>query len=170
MIEECKSYLVQKVKEAGIKSIVHTTMKNLVSSQESHIGGVLFEGDKFEKSGSKTIYKDDFGNKYKRFKKFDRKTSFTIIIGEYDQSKCELIFENFMMALDDGIVVNGNFVPIEVEDADWVDKDDSILKAKVAVQVKVIFDGGIYKDSQYAKLTKYEIQEISMDKEEKHDK
>ena len=57
------------------------------------------------------------------------------------------MFGAFLSSLDRGIYVNGDFVPIEVEGADWVDKDDSILKAQVAVQIKIRFDGGVYRDT-----------------------
>ena len=45
-----------------------------------------------------------------------------------------------------GLDVNGNWTDIEVGDADWVEDGDSILKAKVAVQFDVTFEGGIYQD------------------------
>lgn len=168
MIGQYRDYLIQKLKEAGIKSTVHTSFKKLSLSQESHVGAVLFEGDKFERSGSKTIYRDERGDKQKRFKVFDRGTTFNVVIGEYDQEKCEAIFESFMSSLDKGLVVDGNFIPIEIEDADWVDKDDSILKAKVAVQIKVRFDGGIYKDVRFAKVKEYKVENIQAVKEESY--
>lgn len=33
------------------------------------------------------------------------------------------------------------------EEADWVEEGDSVLKAKIAVQFDVTFEGGIYADS-----------------------
>ena len=168
MIGQYRDYLTEKLKDAGIKSTILTSMKKLGLSQESHVGAVLFEGDNFERSGSKTIYRDDRGNKQKRIKVFDRGTTFNVIIGEYDQEKCEKIFEDFMSSLDKGLMVDGNYIPIEIEEADWVDKDDSILKAKIAVQIKVRFDGGIYKDVSFAKVKEYKIDNIEAVKEESH--
>ena len=165
MIGLYREYLIQKLKDAGIKSTVHTSMKKLSISQESHVGAVLFEGDKFDRSGSKTIYRDQGGVKRKRSKAFDRNTVFNVTIGEYDQAKCEAIFEKFMGSLEKGILVDGNFIPIEVEEADWVDKEDSILKAKVAVQIKVRFDGGIYTDTDFAKVNEYKVENIESVKE-----
>lgn len=156
MIRECKEYLILKLKEAGIKSQVYTSMKKLEKSNESHIGAVLFEGDSFARSGSKTIYVDQGGVKQKRVKIFDRQISFVVVIGEYEESKCEVIFEKFITLLDRGIVIDGNFTPIEVEDADWVDENDSILKAKIAVQVKITFKGGLYKDSALGSIKEIE--------------
>ena len=59
-----------------------------------------------------------------------------------------------------GIFVNGDHVPIEVEGADWVNKDDSILKAQVAVQVAITFQGGLYRDTDFAPLSHVEITTI----------
>lgn len=42
--------------------------------------------------------------------------------------------------------VDGNWVNIVVGEADWVEEGDSILKAKVAVQFDITFEGGIYQD------------------------
>lgn len=169
MIGQYREYLIQKLKDAGIKSMIHISFKKLAQSQESHIGAVLFDGDKFDRSGSKTTYRDNRGDKQKRVKVFDRGTTFTVIIGDYDQEKCEEIFEGFLSSLDRGLVIADNYIPIEVEDADWVDKDDSILKSKVAVQIKLRFDGGIYKDTAFAKVKEYEIESIQVVKEADHE-
>ena len=156
MIGQCKEYLIQKLKDAGIKSKVHISNKTLEKSNESHIGAVLFEGDKFTRSGSKTIYEDQEGVKRKRTKIFDRKISFGVVIGEYEESKCETIFENFITLLDRGILINGNFTAVEVDDADWVDENDSVLKAKVVVLVRITFDGGLYKESTFGTMSELE--------------
>ena len=42
--------------------------------------------------------------------------------------------------------MDGNWVNIVVGEADWVEEGDSILKAKVAVQFDITFEGGIYED------------------------
>lgn len=156
MIGQCKEYLIQKLKDAGIKSKVHISVKTLEKSNESHVGAVLFEGDKLTRSGSKTTFIDQTGAKRKRVKIFNRETSFVVVIGEYEESKCEGIFESFIAQLDRGILIDGNFTAIEVEDADWVDENDSVLKAKIAVQVKITFAGGLYKDSAFGKMSELE--------------
>lgn len=156
MIGQCKEYLIQKLKDAGIKSTVYTSIKKLEKSSESHIGAVLFEGDSFTRSGSKTIFEDQEGVKRKRVKIFNRKISFVVVIGEYDESKCETIFETFIGLLDRGMLIDGNFTPIEIDDADWVDENDSVLKAKIAVQVKITFEGGLYKDSTFGTMSEIE--------------
>jgi hypothetical protein len=156
MIGQCKEYLIQKLKDAGIKSTVYTSIKKLEKSSESHIGAVLFEGDSFTRSGSKTIFVDQGGVKQKRVKIFNRKISFVVVIGEYNEEKCETIFETFIGLLDRGMLIDGNFTPIEIDDADWVDENDSVLKAKIAVQVKITFEGGLYKDSTFGTMSDIE--------------
>lgn len=158
---DCKNYLLTKLKEAGLKSKPYTTQKSLEKSQESHIGAVLFESEGLSRNGSKKHYRDDEGAQKKRRKIFDRNLSFTVIIGDYTDDAVETLYEKFISSLDRGIYVDGNFVPVEPEAADWVDKDDSILKAQVAVQVKINFEGGIYRDTDFVRVRELEVDEIT---------
>lgn len=153
-----KNYLLNKLKEAGLKSKPYTTEKSLEKSQESHVGAVLFESENLSRNHSKTYYKGQEGARKKRRKVFERKLTFSVVIGGYTDDEVETMFERFLESLDQGIYIDGNFVPIEVEEADWVNKDDSILKAQVAVQIKISFDGGLYKDTILSKLTKIEVE------------
>lgn len=155
---ESKKYLLEKLVAAGLKSKPYTTEKALEKSQESHVGAVLFEEETILRNASKTIYTDQEGARTKRRKVFDRKLTFQVVIGDYTDDAVETMFEAFLSNLDRGIYVDGNFVPIEVEGADWVNKDDSILKAQVAVQVTVTFNGGLYKDTKLAAIADVEIE------------
>jgi len=83
-----------------------------------------------------------------------------VTIGDYTDEAVEVLFEAFIASLDAGIYVDGNFVPIEVEEADWVDSDDSLLKAKVAVQVKINFQGGVYRDTGFAPVSEVDISSV----------
>ncbi len=157
---ESKAYLLTKLKEAGLKSKPYTTIKGLEKSQESHVGAVIFNEEAISRNGSKTYYKDQQGAQKKRRKVFNRNLTFTVTIGDYNDDTVETMFEKFLASLDRGIYVNGDFVPIEVEGADWVNKDDSILKAQVAVQVAITFRGGLYRDTNFGPLTHVEIEAI----------
>lgn len=161
MYAEAKQYLLDKLKASGLKSKPHTTQKGVERSQESHIGAVLFDNETYTRNGSKTRYSDQTGARKKRRRVFDRTLAFTVLIGDYTDDAVEEMLERFIANLDRGIEVAGNFVPIEVEGADWVDSDDSTLKAKVAVQVRVRFDGGIYKDTDFAKVTELAIESVT---------
>ncbi|MPM52756.1 hypothetical protein SDC9_99518 [bioreactor metagenome] len=169
MYAQAKNYLLEQLKGAGLKSKPHTTQKALERSQESHIGAVLFESETFARNGSKTRYSDQTGARKKRRKVFDRTLAFTVIIGDYNDDAVEEMLERFLSNLGRGITVDGNFIPIEVEGADWVDSDDSILKAKVAVQVKVRFDGGVYKDTDFAQVSELEIESVTKNGKEPTD-
>lgn len=125
LYQESKAYLLGKLKEAGLKSKPYTTMKGLEKSQESHIGAVIFDQEAITRNGSKTQYKDQEGARHKRRKVFNRAITFTVTIGDYTDDAVETMFERFLASLDRGIYVNGDFVPIEVDGADWVNKDDS---------------------------------------------
>ena len=47
-------------------------------------------------------------------------------------------------------IASGNYVDIDPKQADWIDDEDSILKAKCAVQLKIVCTGGIYADTEFA--------------------
>ena len=157
---ESKAYLLTKLKEAGVKSKPYTAMKRLERSQESHVSAVIFDKETIARNGSKKIYKDQQGAQKKRRKVFDRDLTFAVIIGDYSDDTVEALFQKFLESLDRGIWVNGNFVPIEAEDAEWADEEDSILKARVAVRVMVTFNGGLYRDTDFGPLTHVEINAI----------
>ncbi len=161
---ESKGYLIDKLRAAGLKSRPYTTGKSLEKSQESHVGAVLFESEGLSRDHSKTYYRDQEGVRKKRRKVFGRKLTFSVVIGGYTDDEVEAMFERFLVGLDRGIYVRGDFVPIEVEGADWIDKDDSILKAQVAVQIRITFDGGLYKDSGYGRLSETELDVEDMNK------
>lgn len=141
-----KNYLIKTLKESGIKSQVYTNMKKLKQGNEPHVGAVLRNGETFTRSGSKKVYTDQEGRRKRRVKLWNRSTSLHVVIADTSEEKVEEILENFLVSLKKGLDVNGNWVNIEVGDADWVEDGDSILKAKVAVQFDVTFEGGIYQD------------------------
>lgn len=159
MFLECRDYLIEKLKKAGIKTKPITSMKKLKASMEPHVGAVLFEDETLNRSGAKTIYSDHTGA-HKRRKVFNRDISFSVIIGDSDYLKTEEIYEAFLGTIDKGLYIHGNYTQVEVEEAEWADDEDSILKAKVAVNVKVKFLGGVYKDTDFAKLSDIEIESV----------
>lgn len=160
-----KKYLVGKLKDAGLKSNPYTTQKALEKSLESHIGAVLFDSEELARNGAKRIYRDEENAKKKRRKAFDRTLTFTVIIGDYTDEAVEVMFEKFLGSLDPGIYVDGNYVPIEPGAADWVSKDDSLLKAQVAVQVSIVFQGGLYVDTGFTKVAGVEVEDVARVKE-----
>lgn len=59
----------------------------------------------------------------------------------------ERTLTNFLKHISKGLEVDRNWVDIEIGEADWVEKEDSILKSKIAVEFDVTLTGGIYTDT-----------------------
>lgn len=155
MFTECRKKIKGCLEETTGKT-AYTSRKKLRLANESRVIAVLFEADELERDNSKRIYTDT-GGRHKRRKKYKRRMAFTAVIGDYTIEDVEETFDNFMELLPDGLYVNGNYVSIEAQSADWLDDEDSILKAKCAVQVKIVCDGGIYTESGYRKVSDVEI-------------
>lgn len=145
MVKE-RNYIVETLKNSGIESQVYTNMKKLKQGNEVHVGAVLRNGETFTRSGSKRKFVDQEGRQKRRVKLWDRNTSLHVVIADTSEEKVEEILEEFLRNLKKGIDVDGNWVNIVVGEADWVEEGDSILKAKVAVQFDITFEGGIYED------------------------
>ena len=145
MVKE-RNYIVETLKNSGIKSQVYTNMKKLKQGNEVHVGAVLRNGETFTRSGSKRKFVDQEGRQKRRVKLWDRNTSLHVVIADTSEEKVEEILEGVLRTLKKGIDVDGNWVNIVVGEADWVEEGDSILKAKVAVQFDITFEGGIYED------------------------
>lgn len=157
---QAKAYLVGKLKEAGLKTKPYTTMKSLSRSMESHVGAVLPGTEMIARNGSKTIYQDQEGAQHKRRKLFDRNVTFQVVLGDYTDDKVEAMLEKFLAALDQGIEVDGNFVPLTAESVEWSTEEDHPLKAEVAVTVNITFQGGVYRDIDLHKAWDYRLEDI----------
>lgn len=156
MFIECRKALKNCLVQCGATSNIYTSQKRLRACNESRVFAVLTESDGLAKNKSKRIYIDSSG-KHKRRKKFDRDLTFSIVIGEYSMEKVEEIYDQFLENIPDGIYVKGNYVEIEPTAADWIDDEDTIIRAKCAVQIKVVCKGSVYKDTDFAKVNDIEI-------------
>ncbi len=150
MYTKCRDALKECLKHCGATGNIHTSTKKLKASGESRVFAVLFEDDALSKNKSKRVYMDSAG-KHKRRRKFDRSLTFSVVIGEYNIEKVQELYDRFLEEIPDGIYVDDNYVYIEPTVADWMDDEDTIIRAKCAVQVKVVCRGGVYKDTDYAK-------------------
>ena len=157
---QAKAYLAGKLKEAGLKTKPYTTMKSLSRSMESHVGAVLPGTEMIARNGSKTIYQDQEGAQHKRRKLFDRNVTFQVVLGDYTDDKVEAMLEKFLAALDQGIEVDGNFVPLAAESVEWSTEEDHPLKAEVAVTVNITFRGGVYRDIGLHRARDYRLEDI----------
>lgn len=142
-----RDYIVQALKESGIKGKIHESMKSLRNCNEVHVGAVLRIGESFTRSGSKKRYGDKEGHLKQRNKLFERITKLRIVIGDSNEQKVETILTDFLKCIGKGFVVDNNWIDIKIEEADWVESDDSILKSNIAVEFDVTLTGGIYIDT-----------------------
>lgn len=150
MYTECQQYLMDAVLAAGSRQ-PYTSMKKLKMATDSRVSAVLCESDIVEKDKQKRIYLDQF-DRHRRTKKYRREITFTVVLGDYSQEEAESAYDKLLGVLEDGIYVDGNWVEIEPSRAEWVFADDSILRAKCAVQLAVKFIGGVYVDTDFAKI------------------
>lgn len=149
MIEQIQTYLSDKLLKAGIRTTVATTMKELESFGGTHVGAVIIDKDNFEEFKKSTVFKAD-EKQYTRVQKLKRETMVNVIIGEYSNSECDKIFTNFLNLLDKGFVDDaGNFVYLELLEADWISDKDSILQSNIAVQLPIKCTSSIYKDIEF---------------------
>ncbi len=156
MYTECRDALMECLKQCGATGNIHTSSKKLKLSGESRVFAVLFEDDSLSKNKSRRVYMDSAG-KHKRRQKFDRSLTFSVVIGEYSIEKVQELYDKFLESIPDGIYVDGNYVYMEPTVADWMDDEDTIIRAKCAVQVKVVCKGGVYKDTDYAKADDVDV-------------
>ena len=148
MVHE-KDFLIQKLEEAGVKkNQIYTSIKTLKQANATHLGAVLCNGETYSRSGSKRKFKDQEGIRKRRVKLLDRETVFRIIIADPDEHRCEQILTTFLTIVGQGLAVDGNWINLEIGKSDWVEEGDSILKAKIAVELEVTFEGGIYVDRE----------------------
>ena len=70
-----------------------------------------------------------------------------MVLAAADEEKLEELLEGFLTKLERGFYDDGgNWVDVTPVETDWVDEDDCVMKAKMAVQIKVVCKYGIYKD------------------------
>lgn len=151
MVKE-KQYLIDTLKKAGIKSHIYTSMKKLAMAGELQTGGVLKVREELTRSGSKKNYTDEEGRRKRRYKLWQRESILRVIIADSDEDRVEQVFTQFLKIVDKGVEEERNWEGIEINSVDWVEKEDNILKAKVAVQFDVTFTGGVYVDKLVRKI------------------
>lgn len=157
---EATAYLLQKLKDAGLKTKPYTTMKSLSRTMESHVGAVLPGTEAITRNGSKTIYTDQEGAQHKRRKLFDRTVTLQVILGDYNAENVEAMLDSFLAGLDRGIAVDGNFVPLAVDSVEWDTEEDHPLKAEVAVRVSITFQGGVYRDTDLHRVKGFVVEGV----------
>lgn len=146
MIAECRAYLADKIRGVmGQETKVFYTLKEVKACAENHMAAVLFASDNNVRNGSKINIMTN-GSVGRATKLFDREVKFNVVMSEYRLEALEPLYESFLRELDSGFTLtDGYHVAIDIGEADWISKDDSILKAEVSVEFLIIFRGGVYK-------------------------
>lgn len=148
-----KEYLTGVLRGAGVKGTIYGSLKEMAADGGSHYAGILRGTDKPVRAKSKRTYVDKEGVTMAREKLYDVETVYTIVIAAQDEAGLEKLVEAFLRSItpgyDDGA---GNWVSVELGAVDWVDEKDSILKAKLAVEIPVTIRYGLYDDVRLARM------------------
>lgn len=160
MIELCRELLVNILKEMGIKGEIYTSLSRLKTGNVVDFGAVFFEEEKPARSTERRIVRMKSGEKARRFKLFDREIKFLVTLGAKESRVTEERYETFLSLLPEGMTDSkNNWIEIEIETTDWVDRNDSILHSELAVQVLVVFHAGLYKDNKLVKINEIQAQD-----------
>lgn len=157
MYVACQTELIRTLKAAGCEKKTFTSKKMLLASSESRLSAVLSEEEAIERYKGKKFYTDSEGKSRKRKKLYNRDITYMVVIGDYTYEKLEETYEKFLQELQEGIDVDGNYVSIEPVDAQWMGEKDHILYAKVAVEMKIVCRGGLYKDTEMLQLQDIDV-------------
>lgn len=90
-----RDFIIQALRDAGIRGKIHESMKSLKNCNEVHLGAVLRTGESFVRSGSKKRYTDQQGQRKQRNRLFERKTNLHVVIADTDETKVEGILTLF---------------------------------------------------------------------------
>lgn len=145
-MKEEREFLVNTLKRAGASGKIHESIKSMKNCSNVHVCGVMRVGESFVRSGSKKRYEDKEGHRKQRNRLFKRVTVLHVVIADANEDKVEHLLTEFLKHVSKGFPVGGNWVDIEIGDADWTEEGDSILKSRIAVEFDVTLTGGIYED------------------------
>lgn len=156
MIARCSDYLAEKIRAVmGANCAYFTRMRELKTCAESHVAAAIVDSDLLTASGRPARNVDIGVNDLKLF---DRTVTINVVLGEYKWQTLEPLFEQLLASLDRGLFHEGHYIPLELGEAGWVGKEDSLIKAEVAVEIPFIFKGGIYKPKTFCTIENVTIE------------
>lgn len=142
-----KAFLEAALKAGGLTKTIYTSLKQLKHAAGTQYGAILRISDKPIRATSKKTFKDQQGASFTRRKLYTCETAYNVVLVAADEETLEKLLEGFLSNLERGYYDDGgNWVDVTPEETDWVDEDDCVMKAKMAVQIKVICRYGLYKD------------------------
>ena len=142
-----KAFLEAALKAGGLTKTIYTSLKQLKHAAGTQYGAILRISDKPIRATSKKTFKDQQGASLTRRKLYTCETAYNVVLVAADEETLEKLLEGFLSNLERGYYDDGgNWVDVTPEETDWVDEDDCVMKAKMAVQIKVVCRYGLYKD------------------------
>lgn len=142
-----KAFLEAALKAGGLTKSIYTSLKQLKHAAGTQYGAVLRISDTPVRATSKKTFKDQQDASLIRRKLYTCETAYNVVLAAADEEKLEELLEGFLSNLERGFYDDGgNWVDVTPVETDWVDEDDCVMKAKMAVQIKVVCKYGIYKD------------------------
>lgn len=142
-----KEFLTAALKAGGVKGRIYESVKELKHAAGTQYAAILRISDQPVRATSKKTYQDQEGVTMVRRKLYQAETVYNVVLTDSGEESLEKLLEGFLSNLEKGYYDDaGNWVGVTPEETDWVDEEDSVMKAKVAVQVKVVCRYGIYRD------------------------
>lgn len=142
-----KRFLEEALQNGGLKGRIYGSLHELKRAQGTHYGGILRVSDKPTRSVRKKKYTDQTGTAKLRRRLYDVITTYNVVIADSTEEGAENVLEGFLASLAKGYYdEQENWLKVTPVATDWVDEDDSAIKTKVAVQVEVTFEYGIYRE------------------------
>lgn len=157
MFAASRQYLIEHLQAAGAKRPPYTSLKRLRLCTESAQTAVLFNRETLARSGRKATYQAGDAQ-HRRQTLYDRTIVWDVIIGDYTAEAAEAVYTAFLSGLGKGFWADGNYIDLAATEADWVEEEDSILHAKVAVKLQISCTGPLCRDVELLPVTEYEIQ------------
>lgn len=159
MLTECLNYLKGKLLSVMNESTPYfTRLAELKISAASRVCAAIPDADVVTFSGANAFNLDTKTNDIKRL---DRVITVGVVLGERNTEALEPLFEAFLASLDESFIYAGHAIGITLGEAGWMDEKDSLIKAKLAVEIPIIFTGGIYRPKRYGKIETINIERES---------
>lgn len=158
MYQECEQYLTGLLKAAGAKGTQYTTLEAMTRQDSSYMTGVLLDKTELERmQGRRVRYVTPQGVAMQRVQIWRQVVQYDVVICSGSKAELERVFTAFLALLAAGIEIDGNWTLIEVDPAEWAEKDNSVLRARASVRLPVRFLGGVYKDTPLQQAGEAEI-------------
>lgn len=134
---------------------VFHTLKELKDCLDVRCAAILPRSDTLTFNGRPCRNLD---TKQDDLKLYNRTLIVDVVLGDETKRKLDTAFEAFIVSLGQMLRHNGHGIAISFDNAEWVEKKDSILNAEIAVEIPVIFTGGMYKPQTFVKISDIHIE------------